>query len=407
MDVLVVADGHYYRTPDGAVYCDSIYDYNFYKRYLLGFDHVYAAVRIEEVSETPKGKKKSSGEGVTFLTLPAFRGPVEYLMKYFEIRRCVKDYCRRYDRAVFRIPAATSNIFCRQYAKRGKPFAVEVVIDPWENFGPGSAGNHIINWIVRRDWTTLVKSMCEKATGVSYVTECYLQKRYPPKAYTDKSGEYFTANYSSVELPDDSFAEPRIWKTGQTSFVVSHVANLFTGYGKGHIELMRAVKTVRDDGYDVSIRFVGDGPKKEEFRDYSRNLGIEKHVVFFGKLPSGHEVRNAIRNSDIFVLPTRAEGLPRALLEAMSEGIPCLSSPVCGIPEVLEDQFLYEFNDVDGYAKGIKRFIDNPDLMTEASRNNIETAKKYASSILNQRREYFYSRLNKDNCSPQSAQWGA
>ena len=167
MDILVVADGHYYRTPEGTVYCDSIYDYNFYKRYLLGFDHVYAAIRTEDVQEVPKGKKVSSGDNVTFLPLPAFRGPIEYLKKYFEIKKCIKKYCRQYDRAVFRIPAASSNLFCRQFAKTGKPFAVEVVIDPWENFGPGTAGNPIINWIVRRDWTNLVKSMCQKATGAS------------------------------------------------------------------------------------------------------------------------------------------------------------------------------------------------------------------------------------------------
>ena len=42
MNVLVVADGHYYITPNGDVYADSVYDYNFYKRYLMSFDHVYA-----------------------------------------------------------------------------------------------------------------------------------------------------------------------------------------------------------------------------------------------------------------------------------------------------------------------------------------------------------------------------
>jgi glycosyltransferase involved in cell wall biosynthesis len=394
MDILVVADGHYYKTPDGTVYCDSIYDYNFYKRYLLGFDHVYAAIRTENIQEVPRGKKVSSGDNVTFLPLPAYRGPIEYLKKYFEIKKYIKKYCMQYDRAVFRIPAASSNVFCRQFAKTGKPFAVEVVIDPWENFGPGTAGNPVINWIVRRDWTSVVKTMCHKATGASYVTEQYLQKRYPPRAYTDKSGKFFTANYSSVELPDDSFANPREWNKEQTSFVISHVSNLFTGYGKGHLELMQAVKRVREDGYDVSIRFVGDGPKKEEFKEYARSLGIEDHVDFVGKLPSGQEVRRAIHDSDIFILPTRAEGLPRALLEAMSEGIPCLSSPVCGIPEVLSEEYMFDYNDINGYVRGIERFICNPDLMTAESKKNIEIAKKYASSILNERRKEFYIRLS-------------
>ena len=393
MNVLVVADGHYYQTPDGTVYCDSIYDYNFYKRYLTSFDHVYAAIRIEYIQEVPQGKKKSSGSNITFLSLPAYRGPVEYIKKYFEIRKCVKKYCSQFNRAIFRIPAASSNIFSREYAKTGKPFAVEVVIDPWENFGPGTAGNPFINWIVRRDWTNLVKRMCQKASGASYVTEKYLQEHYPPRALTDKTGKYFTTYYSSVELPDDSFAEPKVWQSDQKTFIVSHVSNLFTGYGKGHLELMQAVKIVRDDGYDVSIRFVGDGPKREEFEEYALKLGIRNNVHFVGKLPSGQEVRKTINDSDIFVLPTRAEGLPRALLEAMAEGIPCLSSPVCGIPEVLDKKYLFEFDDIEGYAKGIERFICDPNLMMLESKNNLEMAKKYSASILNDRRTAFYNKL--------------
>ena len=67
MNVLVVADGHYYITPNGDVYADSVYDYNFYKRYLMSFDHVYAVIRATRINEAPKNKKLSRGEGVTFL----------------------------------------------------------------------------------------------------------------------------------------------------------------------------------------------------------------------------------------------------------------------------------------------------------------------------------------------------
>ena len=71
MDVMVVADGHYYQTSDGTVYADSVYDYTFYKRYLQAFDHVYAVARIKKLECAPEGKKVSSGPGVTFLPLPS------------------------------------------------------------------------------------------------------------------------------------------------------------------------------------------------------------------------------------------------------------------------------------------------------------------------------------------------
>jgi len=95
----------------------------------------------------------------------------------------------------------------------------------------------------------------------------------------------------------------------------------------------------------------------------------------------------------MFVLPTFAEGLPRVLLEAMAEGLPCLSSPTCGIPEILEKDFLYEFSDSHGFANGIIKLITDKDLMEEQSARNIAIAKKYSSKILNEKRKSFYNKL--------------
>ncbi len=159
MDLLLVADGHYYRTPNGDIYVESVFDYNFYKRYLNVFDAVYAVARIKDISEIPKDKKMCSGPGVNFLDFPLYQGPWQYAQKYFEIKKIAKEYCYKFDCAIFRLPGATANIMCEEYQKTGKPFAVEIVIDPWENFAPGS-GTGILRPIIRRSWTNLVKKMC-------------------------------------------------------------------------------------------------------------------------------------------------------------------------------------------------------------------------------------------------------
>ena len=156
---------------------------------------------------------------------------------------------------------------------------------------------------------------------------------------------------------------------------------------------MDAIKLLKDKGYDVRIRFVGDGPKLEEFKTYAKSLGIDDKVEFTGRLSDGASVRRVISDTDIFVLPTFAEGLPRALLEAMSEGLPCLSSPICGIPEVLSKDFLYDFADSNGFAIGIERFITNPELMTKVGYDNLKTAQQFKSSRLNMLRTDFYKKL--------------
>ena len=161
---------------------------------------------------------------------------------------------------------------------------------------------------------------------------------------------------------------------------------------------MKAIKEVTDKGFDINLVFVGDGPFRVVFEEHAKNLGISDRVSFTGRLANGNEVRSVIRNSDVFVLPTFAEGLPRVLLEAMAEGIPCLSSPVCGIPEIIDNEFLYDFDDVDGFAGGIINLISNPDKMTAISEKNVSRAKDFSASKLNHKRKEFYNAL-RDLCN--------
>lgn len=392
MNVMVVADSHYYKDYDGNIYVDSVFNYSFYKRYLDVFDKVYVVARVSFVKNSPSEKKIASGDGVEFLELPEYRGPWQYAKKYLKIKKLAKKYSDLVDCAIFRIPGATANIMCKTYYRTKKPFAVEVVVDPWEYFAKGTVKS-IARPLVRYSWTNFVRRICKVANGVSYVTENYLQRLYPCKAIINKeSKNYFTSYYSSVELKSGSFKSPKKYDE-KDEFIISHVANSFTGYGKGHITLMKALKVVRDKGYKVRVVFIGDGPLKEEFIEFSKNIGVENYVEFTGKLSDGDEVRRVIVNSDLFVFPTMAEGLPRVLLEAMSVGLPCISSPVCGIPEILSEDFLCNYNDYNGFADKIMNLISNTDLMEKASIKNLEIASRYSDIILSERRREFYTKL--------------
>lgn len=390
MKLLVVADGHYYIDKKKNVYVESVFDYSFYARYLSVFDEIYAIVRAESVDAQPKGTKLSSGDCVHFLPIPPTRGAKQYALNYYKTKRIVKGYIKDFDLAIFRIPGAVANLVSSVYMKTGKQFAIEVVVDPWEYFAKGTVQG-ITRPFVRVFWTESLKRICKKAVGVSYVTQEYLQKKYPCKAHEGKDG-YFTAAYSSVELPDDQFGQSRVYEK-KDKYIISHVANAFTGYGKGHIPLMNAAKKIIDRGYNIEVWFVGDGPLKQDFINYSKKIGISENVRFLGRMPSGADVRRIIRKSDIFVFPTKAEGLPRVVLEAMAEGLPAISSPVCGIPEILPKDCLVPYDNYDGYAEAIVRLIDNPDLMTKHSKRNIDVAKEYKSSILNEQRKAFYFKL--------------
>lgn len=388
MNVIVVADGHYMQTPDGDVYADAVYGYKFYKRYLNVFDKVFAIVRLEKVEKIPENAKLSSGPNVEFLPLPPYTGPYEYFLSYFKIKKSIAEYSTVAPCAIFRIPGASSNLACKVFAKTSKPFAAEVVVDPWEKFAP-DANDSIVAPIVRYSWTSFLKKMCKKANGVSYVTERYLQKKYPPH---ENDESHFTSYYSSVDLPDDSFAIPKVYEQKE-KFLIVHVAASFTDNAKGHVPLIYALKTLRERGYDIEVNFIGDGPKRKEFEKLAAELQIIEYVHFLGLLPDGDAVKKEIRKGDLFVFPTRAEGLPRVLLEAMSEGLPCLSCATCGIPEILDSEYLYRYDDVDGWVKGIISFITNPKRMSDESARNLRVAHEYKTTLLEKRRIEFYRKL--------------
>lgn len=391
MKLLIVADGHYYIDKEKNVFVESVFDYAFYARYLSAFESVYAIVRAENVDTAPKGCKQASGEHVHFLPIPPSKGVKQYAKNYLENRKLIKQYIRDFDCAIFRIPGVVANTVLSVFAKTKKPYAVEVVVDPWEYFAKGTIEG-LTRPFVRLGWTSFLKKICMRANGVSYVTQSYLQKKYPCKALLMPDTNCFTESYSSVELPDDKFGKSKQY-VKKDKHIISHVANAFSSYGKGHITLMKAAKEVLSRGYNVEVWFVGDGPLRGEFENKATELGISDHVKFLGRMPSGDVVRERIKESDLFVFPTRAEGLPRVILEAMAEGIPVVSSPVCGIPEILPKECLVDYDDYKGYANAIIRMLDDPSLMTEYSKRNIDVSKEYKSSILNERRKQFYLKL--------------
>lgn len=391
MNVLVVADGHYYRDRIGNVYVESVFDYNFYSRYLVTFEKVYAVVRIEEVDDTPSNMKKVSGVNVEFLPLPSTRGIMSYLHNIRRLHHLAKKYVQIAPCGIFRVPGVSANLICKEFERTKKPYAVEVIVDPWEYFAKGTSKG-LSRIYARYAWTLYLRKVIKKAVGVSYVTESYLQTKYPCKAIISKDDIYFTEHYSSVDLPDDTFNCPKKYKKIDVMKIV-HAANAFTGDGKGHIELMDTVKLITDKGYKVQVCFIGDGPYKSRYNEYAEKLDIKDKVTFTGIMSDSKSVREEMRKNDIFVFPTKAEGLPRVLLEAMAEGLPCISSPVCGIPEILDMEYLIPFSDVKGYADCLIRLINNPDELEIMSKKNIETARKYSNSILKERRKNFYDNL--------------
>ena len=123
-------------------------------------------------------------------------------------------------------------------------------------------------------------------------------------------------------------------------------------------------------------------------------FGVLDKILFKGFL-SKDEIFQEFLDSDLFVLPTKAEGLPRVLIEAMSSGLPCISTNVSGNGELLSDDFLFEYSDVNGITQKILQLVSNPMYYESSSKDNFNKSQKYRSIILQKSRDDFYNKLKK------------
>jgi colanic acid/amylovoran biosynthesis glycosyltransferase len=133
---------------------------------------------------------------------------------------------------------------------------------------------------------------------------------------------------------------------------------------KGQHILIAAVDRLLREGRNVSLRFVGDGPDRASLEREANARGLAGHINFEGNV-NQDRIRRFYREADAFVLASFAEGIPVVLMEAMAMGIPCISTMITGIPELIRDGidgFLVMPSDDHALAQTIARLIDDSDL---------------------------------------------
>ena len=206
---------------------------------------------------------------------------------------------------------------------------------------------------------------------------------------------FFESYYSSANINDAFYSSPRKFCNDGKTIKIIHIANSISNYVKGHKELIESLSILKKDNILPEVTFVGDGELIPEFEKLARKKGVENQVKFIGKLSNSNEIKNELLKNDLFVFPSHAEGLPRVLIEAMATGLPCISTNINGIPELLDDDCLIDVGDVKELANKIKKFVENPKLMEEESKKNIGIAKEYSENNLQKRRKDFYNKLKK------------
>ena len=391
----------YDRTPDGTVWTPTEGVYALWSRYLAVFDRVAVLARVRDVPSVAPNFKRADGDRVAFVAVPHYLGPAQYLGRVARIRATIRNAVVQPKAVMLRAPGQIS--FCAESLIRGtgRPYGVEVMGDPRDVFAPGAV-EHPLRPYFRWWFTRRLRRVCAGAAAAAYVTERTLQQRYPCNAYA--------AGVSDVDLPPAAFLDryrqraidqSRKTRTvlsnskcagGDRGFTIVTVGSLAQLYKAPDVLIESAAECVRD-GLDVRLVFVGDGRHRSDLERLATKRGLADRISFPGHVPAGEAVQAQLDRADLFALPSRADGLPRAMIEAMARGLPCIGSTVGGIPELLPPEDLVPPGNVSALTSKIREVVEDPARRDRMSRRNFEKAAAYRDDIVRARRTEFYEEL--------------
>src|SRR5699024_5745215 len=149
---------------------------------------------------------------------------------------------------------------------------------------------------------------------------------------------------------------------------------------KGLETALKALASLDKKGVNFQFQILGDG-EQDGWIELARELGIEDKVKFCGVLPGGEPVLEWLDGIDLYIQPSFQEGLPRAIIEAMSRGCPVIGSTVGGIPELIDNNFVHDPGDYEALSKLIRDLLFDIERSGHLARQNISEAKEYTKNI--------------------------
>ena len=369
----IFTDTRFGRRPDGRwTALDPASRRRKWDRYAGEGDRTRVIARADH---RPVADSVAMPDEVTLVPLPYYVGVRGLARKLVPLTVSIWRAVAGAGTVVLRVPGVIGSIAAIVCRLLRRSYRVELVGDPGAVLRAGvlgAAGRYLapiaethMRWLVRR------------AAAVLYVTERTLQDRYPCRPGTP------TVSVSNVILEPAAFAaQARSWQRGP--FRVVTIGSQENNY-KGHDDLLRAVRELVDRGVDVTATIVGGGRIHHELVELSDALGLAERVTFTGVVDDRERLIDILDSASLFVLPSRTEGMPRALIEAMARALPAIGTDVGGIPELLPPDCLVPADDHRALAKAMETSLSDPEAWEKRSRTNLEVAHAFGEAALEEK----------------------
>jgi glycosyltransferase involved in cell wall biosynthesis len=163
---------------------------------------------------------------------------------------------------------------------------------------------------------------------------------------------------------------------------------------KNHHVVIDAVSRTKESHLKYYI--AGSGPLQESLYRQVNDLSLHNQVVFLGYRT---DVNELLCCTDIFVLPSKHEGLSMALMESMAGDLPVICSRIRGNVDLVDDGnggFLCDTNDADAYTDAIKRLVDDPYLRKSMGEYNKEKIRGFSIEIVDKKMRSIYQEVLSD-----------
>lgn len=356
-----IMDGNF-SSINGEIKSSHMHYKAFAGRYADYFSRINICARSFEKQED--SGLPVCGEKVEFINVPGYRGVKQLFKKILSITKIVNNVVKESDVLILRFPGNLSIVAYLCCLISNKSYAVEVVAEPRDYFSAG-ASSHPLRFFAKTVHVFFQKRAVKGASLVRYVTNEYLQKAYPSSSVSIGFSDVY------LECKDRIILERNIEHLKIINVGMMH------NHSKGHRELISSVAELVKRGVSIECILVGDGCNKYLYEKMCIDLGIENNVTFAGLVSPNSNVLSYLKTADIFVMPSYQEGMPRALLEAMSMGLPCISTRVGGIPEVLNDEVLIEPGSVEELSEKILHLFRDEQLRINQSKRNYEISLPY------------------------------
>ncbi len=277
------------------------------------------------------------------------------------------------------LPSDHGNQVIKYAKKYGKPYITTVCGCPWDTYWYYDWRGKII---APFEYFALRKAQKEAPFSI-YVSQQFLQRRYPTtgKSIGCSNVNLRTGIAEVLEKRQETIKElqsvPRVLRIGTA-------AAIDVPY-KGQQYVIKALSELRKKGISYEYHLIGRG-SSSRLEEVAKNEGVSDMIFFHGTIPH-EQVLDFIDTLDIYVQPSKTEGLPRALVEAMSRGCLCLGSNAGGIPELIEPDYVFKKGCVNEIVNILKNIT--PESLRVQAVRNFEEAKKYDSDYLKKIRSQF------------------